>query len=722
MKRCLLSLLGFLLVFAPAALAQGILIPENSRIAPFPRPLPGPGPHPLRVKILKVDTRIQGQVATTRVTQVFFNDLGFVVDGTYFYPLPEDATFVDFATWDGDRKLRGEVLEREEARNRYLAIVRRSWDPGLLEYAGANLFQARVFPVPAHGEKRVEFAYSQILKADHGLVSYTYPLQSGTRVNPQPIDSAAVTVEIGSDQNIRNLYSPTHRIDIRREGERRARLSYEGSALLPDRNFQLFYSTAVSGGGFSLITYREAADEGYFMILLTPESDRDREAAIPKDILFVLDTSGSMQEKGKLEKALAALKFGVRSLHAGDRFNIITFSTETRKFRDGLVPASEEVRAAAQAFIERQTASGGTNIHEALREAMGNFQAGTRPRYLVFLTDGLPTVGETDPGRILQDTTNPLKARVFTFGVGYDVNTFLLDQIAARNYGASDYVTPDEDLEVKLSNFFAKASSPVLTGLSLDLGGLNAFDIYPRQLPDLFQGSQLTILGRYSNSGSFPVTVRGSARGDTKALRFDHNEFPDTASANDFLPRLWAMRKVGYLLEQIRIAGENPELKNEIIRLAKKYGFVTPYTSYLAADEKDLLTGNFPSRQRPMHLQMGMPSMVGGVSAAPSPAAAREAVSASIALKAMKTGDVAQSADGAGARTVGAKTFRLENGTWIDTAFDAVGNKLPVISLVFGSDAMLKALAADPQLAAYAALGKNVTVIHKSKVYKITAA
>src|SRR5512143_563625 len=208
MKRVALLLFAFFLVRSYPAAAQGVLLPENSRVAPFPRPIQGP--HPLRVKSLRVATHIQGQVATTRVAQVFANDLDFVVDGTYFYPLPEDATFADFATWDGDRKLRGEVLEREEARNRYLSIVRRSWDPGLLEYAGANLFQARVFPVPARGEKRVEFAYSQILKADHGLVSYLYPLQTGTRANPQSIETVVVAVDLQSDQGLRTLYSPTH--------------------------------------------------------------------------------------------------------------------------------------------------------------------------------------------------------------------------------------------------------------------------------------------------------------------------------------------------------------------------------------------------------------------------------------------------------------------------------------------------------------------------------
>ncbi len=733
--RLFAALLLFSLV--PAALAQGILLPQEPPARPFPHPLPGPrpvpGPRPLRVKSLAVETSIQGQVATTRVTQVFFNDLGYVVDGTYFYPLPEDATFVGFATWDGDRKLRGEVLEKEEARNRYLAIVRKSWDPGLLEYAGANLFQARVFPVPARGEKRVEFSYSQILKADHGMVSYTYPLQSGTRANPQAIEKIVLTADIQSDQGIKTIYSPSHAVDIHREGERRAKLSYEGANLLPDRNFMLFYSLSNAEFGLSLMTYRESADDGYFMIILSPRAETKPAAAIPKDILFVLDTSGSMQDKGKLDKALAALKFGIGSLNASDRFNIVTFSTEARRFRDGLVGVSQDTKAAALSFIARQSAAGGTNIYDALKDALASFQGGDRPRYLVFLTDGLPTVGETDPGRILRDTVagNTLKVRLFTFGVGYDVNTFLLDQLAARNYGSADYVSPDEDLEVKLSNFFARVSSPVMTDLALDLGAPRAHDVYPRQLPDLFQGSQITVLGRYSGGGSFPIVLKGKTQGAARAIRYERNEFPETDTKADFLPRLWAMRKVGYLLEQIRMSGENPELKNEIVRLAKKYGFVTPYTSYLAYDDKDLAAGPVPVAA-PMYLQMsdappdrfgGVPGgvvggAVGGIIGAPAPRA-KDAVSASVALKTMKSAEIAPESLQTGSKRVGSKTFALKEGVWTDSSYGAY-TKLPVVYLEFGSDALLKAIASDPQLGSYAALGDKVVVIHKGKVYRIS--
>jgi len=553
-------------------------------------------------------------------------------------------------------------------------------------------------------------------------VAYSYPLLSGARANPQPIEKAVITVDLQSEQGLKTIYSPTHSVDVHRDGERRARLSYEGGNLLPDRNFQLFYSVSNAEFGMSLVTYHEAAEDGYFMLILCPSLGSDEAGVVPKDILFVLDTSGSMQERGKIDKALSALKFGIRSLHIGDRFNIVTFSTDSRRFRDSLVAATEDNRAAAAAFIERQTPSGGTNIHDALRDAFACFQAGERPRYLVFLTDGLPTVGETDPARILRESAdaNNLKVRVFTFGVGYDVNTFLLDQLAARNYGISDYITPDEDLEVKLSNFFAKVSSPVMTALQLQFGGLQTYDVYPKQLMDLFRGSQLTVLGRYSGSGTHTVELRGTARGRARSLRYDGNEFPNLASTNDFLPRLWAMRKVGYLLEQIRMSGENAELKNEVVRLAKKYGFVTPYTSFLAADERDLMTNNAPP-PRPMPLQMSIPAS--GVHMQAAPIEQDQAVYASKALRSMKVSDVAAPSVTEAShafRRVGTKTFMLVNGVWTDSAFDP-SKKLPAVNLEYGSEAMLKALAGDAELASFAALGKNVVVVHRGKVFRIAA-
>jgi Ca-activated chloride channel family protein len=704
----------------PGAFSQGILFPHPHPRIPFPRPLPGP--HPLKVKSLKIDTQIQGQVATTRISQVFINDLDSVIEGTFFYPLPENATFIEFSTWDGAKRLRGEVLERNEARNRYLAIVRRCWDPGLLEYAGANLFQARVFPVPARGEKKIEFAYSQVLKADHGIIAYTYPLQSGTQANPQTIGALTVTVDVESNQGIRTIYSPTHTIDVRRDGDRRSTLSFEANNMLPDRNFQLFYALSNADFGLSLITYREGADDGYFMILLAPKVDQDSAVVIPKDIIFVLDTSGSMQERGKIDKALSALKFGVRSLHPRDRFNIVAFSTDARTFRGGLIQATEDAKQAAIQYIDRQVATGGTNIDDALKDALAGFNSDDRPRYLVFATDGLPTVGESDIGKILRNVSdnNSRKVRLFSFGLGYDVNTFLLDQLAARNYGTADYITPDEDLELKLSNFFEKVSSPVMANLEIDWSRLRVFDVYPSRLPDLFRGLQLTVVGRYSGSGTVPLILNGTVQGKSQLLRFERNEFPESGSSNDFLPRIWAMRKVGHLLEQIRMTGENDEIKSEIIKLAKKYGFVTPYTSYLAAaDERGLLSRVAPvSGVLKLQMSPADSTMITGVNPRRLMNAPEEAVLASIALKEMKTADVAAAPSTAATRQIGSKEFVLRDNVWTDSALDPE-RKLEVVDLSFGSEDMLKAISSDGQLAAYASLGKNVVVLYKGKIYRV---
>jgi Ca-activated chloride channel family protein len=804
MNRIIQLLVAFA-VFGNASgvFAQGVLFPEpNPRVA-FPRPIPGP--HPLKVKSLKIDTKVKGQVSTTRITQVFLNDLDFAIDGVFFYPLPEDATFVDFATWDGDKKLIGRVLERNEAKEIYLSIVRKSWDPGLFEYAGVNLFQARVFPVPARGEKKIEFAYSQVLKADHGMVSYTYPLQSGTKANPQALGSVVLTMIIEGDQGIKTIYSPSHKIDIQREGDRQAKLSFEAKNLQPDRNFQLFYSLSNADFGMSLMTYREAADDGYFMIIFAPKVERDNASIVPKDIIFVLDTSGSMEDEGKISKAISALKFGVRKLNAEDRFNIVVYNTDSNRFREGLVPASADVKNAAISYLDKQAASGGTNIDEALRDALKAFGAGDRPRYLIFATDGLPTVGETNPSTILKHASdeNIHKVHIFSFGFGYDVNTFLLDQLAVRNNGVADYIAPKEDLEIKLSNFFEKVSSPIMTDMDVEWGNLRVSDIFPRKLPDMFRGSQMTVLGRYSGTGSFPLTLKGKIRNESRDVKYEKNEFPNISTSNDFLPRIWAMRKVGYLLDEIRMSGENAEMKNQIIKLAKKYGFVTPYTSYLAAEEErsritgiapapnaggarapvmrrllkvdpggipsDELLSMAPSVEIPKSpnpnvsdLDMNMP--IGSIGGAPGRMAAgmagdvvhvmdgngggggggksmrsggigrgsgagigsgagpgaskKDQVAASVGLRDMKSAEIAPQPPATRTQRIGAKEFVLKGEVWTDTVYDPK-QKLEVVDLAIRSEALLKAISSDKQLAAYAALGKNVTVVHNGKVYRI---
>src|SRR5215207_5473598 len=575
------------------ASAQGVIVPIICDVRPCrPRPLPRPMPLPnaLPVKSIQLNTRINGQAATTHVEQVFRNDTPYTLEGTYFFPIPETASIVDFAIWENGKKLVGEVRTREEARRIYDEIVRRQRDPGLLEYAGKDLFQDSIFPIPPHSDKKLEITYTQVVHAEGGTVSYRYPLGTGRQLTQ--IGSVAGRIEVEGREPVRNVYSPTHVIDVKRSSDRRSLVSFESESGKEPQDFQLFYTLSKEDFGLTLLTNREAGKHGYFLLMISPKDDWSEQEYSAKDVVFVVDTSGSMAEEGKMEKARAALLYGVRILRPQDRFNIISFAGEEHLMETGLIPADEKGRARGETFIKALKPVGGTNINQSLLASLRQFSEADRerPKMLVFMTDGLPTVDETNVTKIVDNVRKASRpgVRLFTFGVGYDVNTTLLDKLAAENGGVADYVEPKEDLEIKVSNFFAKVNYPVLTDLQLNMGGAQTDFVYPRGIPDVFRGSQVTLIGRYSNDADLPsvqMSLTGLSGGMSRTYTYTNLKFPLRSDANDYLPRLWATRRVGWLMEQVRSNGEQKELREEIVDLGTRYGIVTPYTSYLALED-----------------------------------------------------------------------------------------------------------------------------------------
>jgi uncharacterized protein YegL len=730
MKLRIFVLFTFVFLFCGAAFGQGVIIPDEChRCPPIPRPpRPVPIPRILNVKSVKITTKIDAQVATTKVEQVFENETPYRLEGSYFFPIPESASLSDFAIYDGNKRLSGEVMEKNKARQIYNEIVRRQIDPGLLEYVGKDLFQASVFPIEPRSTKKIELTYSQVLKNEGGTVSYRYDLGSGRRIQQQPIKEIAASLEINSPIDLKNIFSPSHKISISKDSERKARLSFEGAGADTQKDFLLYYSLSEKDFGLSLLTHREPGKDGYFLMLISPKSNVGEQERVAKDIVFVLDTSGSMSGE-KIEKAKAALKFGVESLSARDRYNIISFSGEEHLMKASLIEADREGKQAGVKFIENLQAEGGTNINDSLVTAFKQFQSGDRPAMIVFLTDGLPTVGTTDVQQIIKNVANGNKAnvRLFSFGVGYDVNTNLLDKLSADNRGTSDYIEPQEDLEVKVSNFFARVNYPVLSDLKLDFGGIEAELMYPRAIGDLFKNSQLVLVGRYKNSvNNATVRLTGKMAGRDATFTFANQAFPNERDENKFLPRLWAVRRVGYLLEQIRLNGENKELRDEIVGLGTRFGIVTPYTSFLVTEDggriamqdapqdrrrdfQAMAENNRRSAQRAGNAPAGAPSGIG-----------EGAIAYSKAEKKMKESDTDDRLDAyvSTVRTVGEKTFRAQNEVWTDTEYKDT-SALPVVELKFGSDEFFNLITKEPKLAEYFSLGKKVTVVYKGKVYKI---
>lgn len=728
----LLGLL-FLFVTAIAANGQGIIVPGPCERCPRPpRPVPPVTlPRTLPIKSIKIDTKILSQVATTHLEQVFRNDTDATLEGTYLFPIPESASIVEFAIWDGDRRLVGEVRSREEARRIYDEIVRRQRDPGLLEYAGKDLFQASIFPIPPHSDKKLELTYTQVLKAESGTVAYRYPLGSGRQTTQ--IGSVSGRIELESKEPLRNIYSPSHAVEVKHNGERRSVVSFESQSGKEPQDFQLFYTRSDEDFGVTLLTHRDAGKDGYFLLMISPKDDWSEKEYTAKDIVFVLDTSGSMAEAGKMEKARAALLYGIRILRPQDRFNVVSFAGEERLMEPRMIQADEQGRKRGESFVQSLRPVGGTNINQSLLVGMRQFEANDRPRTLIFMTDGLPTVGVTNPTRIVENAraARVPGVRLFTFGVGYDVNTALLDKLAAENGGVADYVEPQEDLEVKVSNFFAKVNYPVLTDLRLDMAGVQTDLVYPRELPDLFRGSQITMIGRYNNAIDMDfvrLQLNGKAGGANRNYLYNNLRFPLRAESNDFLPRLWATRRVGWLMEQVRANGEQKELRDEIVDLGTRYGIVTPYTSYLALEPN--------AQPQEVTRISGGGNVVGGMrrpaNAPPPPspmkAADAQATTGLTAVQQSKRAREQSQAErfdrdslSSAVRTVGGKTFYLREGVWTDAEFKPEA-RLPETTIKFGSDDYFALLKQKPRLADYFALGERIIVVYEGKVYRITAA
>jgi Ca-activated chloride channel family protein len=723
----LLSLLFsvfFLVLLAATASAQGVIVPGPCERCPRP-PRPITLPRSLPVKSIKIDTRIAAQVATTHVEQVFRNDTDATLEGTYLFPIPEQASITEFAIWDGDRRLVGEVRSREEARRIYDEIVRRQRDPGLLEYAGKDLFQASIFPIPPRSDKKLEITYTQVLKAESGTVAYRYPL--GTGHQSTEIGTVAGRVELEGKDPLRNIYSPSHAIDIKRNGERRSLITFEGGK--DPQDFQLFYTLSREDFGVTLVTHRDAGKDGYYLLMISPKDDWSEQEYTAKDIVFVLDTSGSMADEGKMEKARAALLYGIRILRPQDRFNVVSFAGEERLMEARMIAADEQGRKRGEQFTQSLRPSGGTNINQSLLTAMQQFESSNRPKILVFMTDGLPTVGVTNARQIVDNArgTKITGLRLFTFGVGYDVNTALLDKLAAENGGVADYVEPKEDLEVKVSNFFAKVNYPVLTDLKLDMAGVETDLVYPKVMPDLFRGSQITLIGRYRNAIDLDfvrLRLTGNGNGASRQFFYNNLRFPLREDANDFLPRLWATRRVGWLMEQIRTNGEQKELRDEIVDLGTRYGIVTPYTSYLALEPNAApMDAAAPVRdlQRVVPGRGDMRKMPAAPKAEATATTGAGAVSQSKRSRAQQESTRLDAEyDSRAVKTAGGKTFYLDGDVWTDAEFKADA-RLPETVVKFASDEYFALLKQKPALAAFFSLGEQVTVVFDGRIYRVTS-
>ena len=576
LKKLAIFLVLAVLINPSNLLARGLLIPEDKRIAPL-----------ILIKQI-VDFKIEDQIAETMVEQVFYNHSDRPLEATYIFPVPKGASVNKFTMWVDGKETKGELLEADKAREIYTSIVRRIQDPGLLEYMENNLIKMRVFPVPARGNQRVAVSYTSVVPKEGDLMEFVFPLKGEVRPN-QVSQDFSLSGTIKSQHGIANTYSPTHDINTQRKSDKEISLSLNKGSLSGDKDFQLFYSFSDKAVGMSMLTHRPiATEDGYFSLMINPSMKGNKAKLMPRDFVFVMDTSGSMRGP-KMDQAKKALKYCINSLGENDRFSMLNFATSVSLFRDEFVSANEEFKNTGRKWIEALDSTGGTAIRDALLAALeikGNDPS--RPFVIVFFTDGMPTIGETNPEKITRDVLSKIKpnTRIFTFGVGDDVNATMLDMLAEKTKAATTYVRPAEDIEIKSSAMVSKISNPVLVNLGLTFSpDIQVLDIYPTSLPDIFEGGQLMVFGKYKGKGGSAIKLRGDLANEKKEFVYEYN-FPEkTSDSKSFVEQLWARRKVGFLLDQIRLNGEKGELVEEVTKIAKKYGITTPYTSYLVVPD-----------------------------------------------------------------------------------------------------------------------------------------
>ncbi len=662
---------ALLCILSSPLLAQGWIDP----IRPIPQNPNG------RIERLRsaVQVSVTGRVARVTVEEWFRNNGPVMDEGMYHFPLPGEAVFSSYSLWQGDQELRGEAMDATQARAIYEAIVRQKRDPALIELAGQGLIRARVFPIAPGETRKITLKYTQLLDRAGDAWRFRYLGDRNRQSAPR-----SFRMEVDSASRFGDPYSPTHQVQVTRRDDRLEVTLGDAAA---GADFELLLPLARGLVGLSLIPHHPVGEDGYFMLLLAPGAAADAPGgALRRDLVAVIDISGSMSG-AKIEQAKAALIQLLGSLRTSDRFRLVAFSGGVRRYAEGWTDATTEGRRDAATWIRSLEAEGGTNIGGALTEAFAVSPAEQSLGVVVFLTDGQASTGETDPERIAERAEQGRgRFRVFSFGIGDDVNTYVLDRLTERARGTTEYIRPGENIEGAVGSLAAKVASPVLTDVTVFAGaGVELYDLQPGSMPDLFAGDEMVVLGRYRGARSTEqsVTVRGRRNGRDEEFS---TAFADRENESArYIEQLWAARKAGALSKEIRLRGQTRELMDALKQLALRYGILTEYTSYLVQEPTVAL------RQRAENgvMQAPAPAPADQAGAASVGRAARErSMSESVHLDAIvvtgamdTTGfdELRRAHSGINpTQRVGGRLFIMRDGTWTDLGH---GDSLRVVTI-----------------------------------------
>lgn len=569
------------------ALASNVIVPQQSAIS-----LAGRGG--VEMTGVRVRTEIAGQTAVTEMKIYLLNRSRSAQEAELMLPVPENAVFRGFDFGGKGKEPSAELLPREKARKIYEGIVRRMRDPALLEFADTGLVRTSVFPVPGNGTQVLKLVYEQVLASVNGRVDYVIPRSESLAYSiPWRFE-----VLVRSKDPISTVYSPSHELEVRRISPTSIRaVSKKESARAPG-SFRISCLRQQSDITASLMAYPEPGGGGYFLLLAGLPAATDAANKMRKrEVTLVIDRSGSMRGK-KIKQVREAAEKIVSELDDGEAFNIITYNESVDCFSSAPVIRNRQTHRGAIDFIRAIRPSGGTNIHDAIFEALRQKPVPGMLPLVIFLSDGLPTIGRISEEQIrdVAMRENRYQRRIFTVGVGPNVNAPLLDRIALQARGVSEYVLSDDQLTYRLESLFRKLSGPVLASPEISAQDSRGnpcpdrfTDMLPQQLPDLYKGDQLVLLGRYRKEKSVTFMLSGDYLGKKRHFRFQF-KLDSASTRNSFVPRLWASRKIAYLVDQVRQSGNgnkrnatvSDELTREIVNLSVEFGILTEYTAFFA--------------------------------------------------------------------------------------------------------------------------------------------
>jgi Ca-activated chloride channel family protein len=580
--------------------ASNVIVPQ-SRARAFTTDRRGA----IEITEISVLIDILESTATTTIEIRLQNKSNRRQEAELMVPVPDGAVVRGFA-YDGPHgQITAEVLPKDEAKRIYQQLVAKIRDPALAEFIGYNLIRSSVFPVEARGKQKILLTYEHLLEVDGDRVDYVLPRTESLKYAVP----WKVTANIKSRRPISTVYSPSHKLNTKRVSDKQISVKIAADAVKEPGPFRLSYLLQENGVTASMFAYPDKkVGGGYFLLLAGLPAGLANTAdtpAIMREVTLVIDRSGSMRNEKIKQVKESALQI-IAGLKNGEAFNIIIYNNTIQRFSNKPVLKSNETEEAAKAYIDGLTATGGTNIHAALREALSQEPANEMLPIVLFLTDGLPTVGNTSEIAIRNVVmkSNPHNRRVFTFGVGFDVNAALLEKIAAESRARAEFVLPKEDVEAKIGRVFEQLTGPTLADTKLqvvDNNGEPAIgrtrDIIPQKLPDLFEGDQIVLLGQYVGTKPITFKISGNYLGKKRQFKFKFN-FDKANVRNGFVPRLWASRKIAELIDAVRQMGADPdksardpkvkELVDEIVRLSTEFGILTEYTAFLAREGTEL--------------------------------------------------------------------------------------------------------------------------------------